>query len=109
MIMKYFLIFILCLFSLNIQAEPSSAPVTIIAVRPYMGGSTVYISIEEVDANFCGGTNVFTLSTDVPNGKSAYAVALLALAADKKVILELQNGLTSCGWAAPLQSIYLLK
>lgn len=86
-----------------IRAEPTGGKVSIVAVRPYVGG-LIYLHVSS--GSLCA-TSVFTFSASEANGKEMYAVALTALASGKKVQLEVSNAAGCTGWSTRLQSIYL--
>jgi hypothetical protein len=94
-------------------AEPTSPPTTIVSLRPYVGTSTVFVQVAD-RLSLCN-TEVYTLDTSKPNGKNAYAAALSALVANKRVQLELTNAANPCttpwgaNWGAELQSIFVLS
>ena len=90
------------------SAEPTSAAVMIDQLRPYVGGSQVYVYPH--DQGPCGTsapTNMYTIDLSTPSGKAAYAAALAAVVAGKHVLLEVIAG--QCSLAYPgLQSVYSL-
>lgn len=87
------------------QAEPvSPTQTTITLVRPYGGSNLVYVHVNTTE--LCSNS-VFTIAIDQPNGKEMYAAALTAVAANKKVLLEVSNATGCTGFATRLQSIYV--
>ena len=88
------------LFSSTVYSEPTSGAATIYAIRPYIGGNWVYLTIAGLPA-ICQ-TTVFTIDLGKPNGKAAYTAALAAMLTKSQVMLEISN---ATGWATELQSI----
>lgn len=85
------------------RAEPTGIATTLLAVRPYVGGNTVYIY--PADTSPCN-TNIYTLDISTAAGKAAYAIALAAITTGKRVQLE---AIAPCtGLFSGLQSIYAL-
>lgn len=85
------------------HAEPSGGKVDIISLRPY-AGSVVYVLVSS--SALCD-TDTFAIDTSGVNGKEMYAAALTAVAAGKKISLEVSNATGCKGWGTRLQSIYL--
>ena len=87
------------------SAEPVSPnQTTVTLVRPYAGSNLVYVHVNSTE--LCG-VSVFSIAMDQANGKEMYAAALTAVAANKKVLLEVSNATGCTGFATRLQSIYL--
>jgi hypothetical protein len=89
-------------------SEPTSGSVTISQLRPYIGGTLVYVYLN--GAGPCGQQSgaygIYTIDLSSPAGKAAYAAALVAVATGKQVQLEAIAG--ACGSPYPgLQSIYI--
>ncbi|MCU1150979.1 hypothetical protein JAK43_13970 [Stenotrophomonas maltophilia] len=93
----------LCLFA-PLKAEPSGDNLTILSLRPYIGGTAgvVYVHVSSMD--LCS-TDIFTIDMSMPGAKEAYAAALAALTSGKKVRLEVLNSTGCNGWATGLQSV----
>ncbi len=83
-------------------AEPTGAVTTLLELRPYVGGNTIYVY--PADTSPCN-TSIYTIDLSTPTGKAAYATALAALVAGKRVQLE---AIAPCtGLYSGLQSIYI--
>lgn len=111
MIRRVLLLATLLFFSLigNVAlAEPTSAPVKILEIRPYVNKTApgaVYIQVDQT--SICN-TNFFAIDLSFTDSKALLAVALSALLADKPVRIEVVS--TGCaGWGTTIQSIYLEK
>jgi hypothetical protein len=94
--------------SIVCNAEPTSPPLSITYIRPYSGGSAVFIATNNPPGSFCS-TSVYTIDMTTPSGKAMYAAALAALLAGKTVQLELaacDGGAGGVGTHS-LQSIYI--
>lgn len=104
----------LLIFSKAATAEPTSGPVRITEVRPYIQTDIVYFHVDK--PALCHPTasgHSFYLNTAEKNGKNAYAAVLTAYAMGKPVLLELSNT-TKCstagagaGFALQIQSIFI--
>ncbi|UDF35489.1 UNVERIFIED_ORG: hypothetical protein LHJ69_23575 [Shinella sp. XGS7] len=97
----------LALTALSGYAEPTSGPVTISQIRPYIGSTTVYVYTNDLGpcGQQVGSRAIYSIDLASPAGKAAYAAALAATAAGKLVLLEVIAG--ACGGEYPgLQSIY---
>ena len=86
------------------MAEPTSGPLYIKTLRPYGGGSHVYVFVGE--KSFCNA-DTFVIDVSVANGKEIYAAALTAYALGKPVRLEAASATGCAGWGTKLQSLYL--
>lgn len=97
-----------CLTGGTCLAEPTTEPSYVSYVRPYLGDSTAFVVLKE--KRLCD-TAVYTIELSDPSGKEAYAAALAALLANKRVKLEIHNqeGCKSPGWGTRLQSVYILS
>lgn len=93
----------LAMLAPTVRAEPTGVATTLLMVRPYVGGSTVYIY--PADTSPCN-TSIYTLDISTASGKAAYAIALAAMASGKRVMLEVVAPCT--GLFSGLQSIYAL-
>jgi hypothetical protein len=94
---------VLCIVqSQSICAEPTGIVTTLISVRPYVGGNTVYIY--PADTSPCN-TNIYTLDISTVTGRAAYSVALAAITAGKRVQLE---AVACTGLYSAIQSIYAI-
>lgn len=92
-------------------AEPTSPPVKIISLRPYMdagnaSAGVVYVTVDS--STFCG-TSVFRINLSWGGGKAAYAAALSAEVSGKSVQLEVPTSVGCTGWGQDLQSVYILN
>ena len=91
-------------------AEPTSGAVTISQLRPYIGGTSVYVYVNGVGpcgSGVSGSAAIYTIDLTSQTGKAAYAAALAAVIANKPVLLEVIAN--ACGTAYPgLQSVYSL-
>ena len=91
------------------RAEPTSGPVTILQLRPYVGGNTVYVYLNGTGpcgSGVAGAYAIYSLDVSTPSGKAAYAAALAALTMGKPVYVEAIA--TACGTQYPgVQSIYI--
>lgn len=87
-------------------AEPTSARVVILDLRPYAGSEVTYV---HVNSTALCNTDVFIIDTSQANGKQMYAAALTAVASGKEVALEVANATGCTGWATKLQSIYIFS
>jgi len=92
------------------DAEPTSGAVTISQLRPYIGGTSVYVYVNGVGpcgSGVSGAYAIYTIDLSSASGKAAYAAALAAVIANKSVLLEVIAG--ACGTQYPgLQSVYAL-
>ncbi len=92
------------------SAEPTSGAVTISQLRPYIGGTQVFVYINGVGpcgSGVSGPYALYTIDLSSAAGKAAYAAALAAVIANKPVLLEVIA--SACGTQYPgLQSIYSL-
>lgn len=92
------------------SAEPTSGAVTISNLRPYIGGTGVYVYINGVGpcgSGVSGSAGIYTVDLSSQSGKAAYAILLTSVATGKPVMLEVISG--ACGSAYPgLQSVYTL-
>lgn len=88
-------------------AEPTSNPVFLNYVRPYLG--TLVFLAGDSTGGLCP-VNFFSLDLSTASGKAMYAVALTALLSGKQVQLEMAG---ACGGgpagSTSLQSIYILR
>ncbi|MGX9773200.1 hypothetical protein ACWYXN_06775 [Janthinobacterium aestuarii] len=106
---KYAFIFAaMCIAAPLSIAGPESGPVGVASLRPYMneaasGEAKIYISVDS-DA-FCA-TNVFSIDNTRPGARQAYAAALSALLAGKKIQLEVD---VCAGWGTTLRSLYIIQ
>ena len=106
---KYPFIFAaICLVAPLSIAGPEGGPLSTQSIRPYMndasnGEARIYISVDS--DSFCA-TNVFSIDNTRPGAKQAYAAALSALLAGKKVQLEVD---ACAGWGTPLRSLYIIQ
>src|ERR1700739_19032 len=80
-------------------AGPESAAMEITNIRPYRieGGGRIYIDVNS--SSFCN-TMTFSIDNTLPGSKQAYAAALSAMLAGKKVRLEVD---TCAGWGTTLR------
>ncbi len=90
-------------------AEPTSGNVTISQLRPYVGGTQVFVYVNGVGpcgAGVSGAYGIYTIDLTSASGKAAYAAALAAVMAGKQVQLEAIA--SACGNPYPgLQSVYV--
>jgi hypothetical protein len=90
-------------------AEPTSAKLKIVKVRPYHnisgGAGEVYIQTDK--AGPCN-TGVYRIPLGWGGGKESFSIAVTALVSGRDVEIEIDNA--GCGnpaWATNVQSIYL--
>jgi hypothetical protein len=86
-------------------AEPTSGPVMIDQLRPYVGGNQVYVYTTQGPCAPNAQTNMYTIDLSTPSGKAAYAAALAAMMTGKHVLLEVIAGQCSLPYPG-LQSVY---
>ncbi|TBV73263.1 hypothetical protein [Pseudoxanthomonas winnipegensis] len=87
-------------------AEPTSARVVILDLRPYAGSEVTYL---HVNSTALCNTDVFIIDASQANGKQMYAAALTAVASGKEVALEVANATGCTGFGTKLQSIYIFS
>ena len=90
------------LFTSVAYSEPSSGQTSIYSLRPYIDGTSVFL--QTVDNAICN-TNVFVIDLNKPSGKEAYALAMAAFMANKKIQVEVSNATGCTGWGTQLTSI----
>lgn len=92
-------------------AEPTSAAVKIVSLRPYMDASNVSAGViyVRVDSSTFCGTDTFVINLGWNGGKEAYAAALSAVVSGKSVQLEVPTNVGCTGWGQNLQSVYILN
>jgi hypothetical protein len=91
------------LVSLMSNAEPTSNPVRITALRPY-SSTAVFVYTNNPPGSFCS-TSTYSIDLTTSGGKAMYAAALTALATNRPVNLELRS--CSDDGINPLQSLYI--
>jgi hypothetical protein len=72
-------------------AEPTSGPVTISELRPYIGGNGVYVYLSGTGpcgSGVTGAKAIYTIDLSSSAGKAAYAALLTAVATGKQAVLE---------------------
>ena len=101
---------ILAMAASSAYAEPTSGAVTLSQLRPYIGGTGVYVYVNGVGpcgSGVSGAYAIYTIDLTSAAGKAAYAAALAAIIANKSVMLEVIAN--ACGTQYPgLQSVYSL-
>ena len=102
------LIGLFMMFSASVVlAGPSSTPLKIISIRPYMDTSTsgpgsVYI---QVSPAFCN-TDTFRIDNGWGGAKETYSAALASMMADKNVVIEVD---VCNGWGSTIRSLSIIK
>jgi hypothetical protein len=98
------------LWSTVANAEPTSDPVSIVNIRPYMGPGlpgNVYFTIDRVD--LCG-TDTYVIDLGWGGSKQAVATLMLAFAGQHRIKVEIDNaGCANPGWGTKVQSIYIVR
>lgn len=90
-------------------AEPTTAPLKVLEVRPYnVQGSPGAIYIRVDQASLCN-TDTYKVDLSWSGSKEVLAVALAALVADKPVKVEIANNTPCAGFATLVQSLYIMK
>lgn len=101
-----FMLFVLACTIGSLLAEPTSARVQILDLRPYAESEATYV---HVNSTALCNTDVFVIDTSQANGKQIYAAALAAVASGKEVALEVANATGCTGFGTKLQSIYIFS
>lgn len=96
------------IFSAGAFADPTTAPVSILFIRPYNNSATAGAAYIQVDQTSVCDTNVYRVNFALNNSKEVYAAALAAFLANRKVKIEVVN--TGCtGWGTDIQSIFVVN
>lgn len=95
--------------ALPATAEPTTGPVSVVNIRPYMGPGpgTVYFTIDRTD--LCG-TNTYAIDLTWGGSKQAVATLMLAFAGQHRIMVEIDNaGCANPSWGTKVQSVYIVR
>ena len=93
------------IISNQVAAEPTSGPVKIAQIRPYVSGD-IYLHLE---ANTdISPMSVYRIPSEAKGANQMYSAALAAMMADKPVRIEILAA-NVCPWGQAIQSIYIVK
>jgi hypothetical protein len=93
-----------------VQAEPTTAPLSVVNIRPYMNNGGVGAVYFTVDSVALCNTSTYVIDLAWGGSKQAVATLMLAFAGNNRVQIEIDNaGRATPSWSTKVQSIYIVR